>query len=369
MFILMGSLAVECKFGRKVFAAATSAIGHYPGGLAVGSILGCGAFGAVIGSSLATVITIGKFAIPEMQSNGYSKTMSSGVIAAAGTLGILIPPSLPMIIFAYLTNTSVGRLFAAGIVPGLLSMVIYVAIIRLWVWLYPESAPVRQKAPWSDFFQALYDMWDVALVFICVIGGIIAGIVAPTEGGALGCAVIMILGLLRGSLKVAGILKAFAATAITTSMLYTVVLSVAIFNVFVSETGVPSALGAWIVGLGFSVSGTLILIIISLLLLGCILDVLSIIFIMTPIIFPIVRSLGVDPVWFGIMMIVVIEIGVITPPVGLNIFAMTKVITGVRTRDLFVGVWPFVFADFIRLSLLFLFPIISVWLPNLIYGA
>lgn len=369
LFIFMGTLADKMKIGRKAYQAAELFIGHKKGGLAIGSILGCSAFGAVVGSSLATVVTIGKFAIPQMQQKGYKKTLAAGTIAAGGTLGILIPPSLPMIIYAFLTDSSVGRMFAAGIIPGLLTVALYTAVIKIWTTIDPEVAPAQtKKTSRSDQLKSLANTWQMLLIFLIVIGGIIGGFFPPSEGGAIGCAALLILGVLTRDLKLSDYFAALFEATMTTTLLYLIIIAVSVFNFFINETKIPLELASYLKSLTLSNNLILLQIIGVLILLGCILDALSLVFITIPFIFPIVKSFGFDPIWFGILMIVVIEIGVITPPVGLNIFALQKAVSGVRAKDIFKGVGPFVVADFVRIILLFTFPSIALWLPNWLYG-
>jgi tripartite ATP-independent transporter DctM subunit len=260
-------------------------------------------------------------------------------------------------------------MFAAGIVPGLLAVALYTIVINIWITIDPKVAPAQtKKTSRSAQLKSLANTWQMLVIFLIVIGGIIGGFFPPSEGGAIGCAALLILGILTRDLKLSDYFAALFEATMTTTLLYLIILAVSVFNFFISETKIPLELASYLKSLTLSNDLILLQIIGILILLGCILDALSLVFITIPFIFPIVKSFGFDPIWFGILMIVVIEIGVITPPIGLNIFALQKAVNGIRAKDIFKGVGPFIVADFIRIILLFTFPSIALWLPNWLYG-
>jgi C4-dicarboxylate transporter DctM subunit len=321
------------------------------------SVVACGGFGAVCGSSLATVTTMAKITIPEMLRYNYSPKLAAGSIAAGGTLGILIPPSLVMIIYAFLTETSVGRLFAAGIVPGV------VVLMRF----RPEMGPAGPRTPWRQRIVSLKEIWGVVVLFAVVMGGIFVGAFSPTEGAAVGAFGALVLGLLNRRIDWAGFVACIKETMQVSAMIFFIVIGISIFDYFMQASRVPDELGKYVAGLALSPSTVMAGIILFLIFLGCIMDSIAIVFLTTPFLYPIIVNLGYDPVWFGIVMVVIVEFGLITPPFGMNVFVISKMTPEVSTWGAFEGVMPFIASDFVRIALFLSFPGIVLWLPRLLY--
>lgn len=368
MFVLMGAFAVRGGLSEGMFRAANAFIGHRRGGLAMASIVACAGFGAVCGSSLATVTTMARITVPEMLRYGYSPKLASGTVAAGGTLGILIPPSMLMVIYAVLTETSIGRLFAAGILPGVIATLLYLAAIAIWMRLRPELAPATPRTPWGARFRELRGVLGIVLLFGLTIGGIFAGWFSPTEGAAVGAFGALALGLSTGGLDARGVVEAVKEAVIVSAMLFLLVIGISMFEFFMEAARVPEQLGRLIGGLDLPRYAIMVVIILMLALLGCVLDAIAMVFIVTPVLFPIVQSLGFDLIWFGIVMVMVVEFGLITPPFGMNVFVIAKLTPQVNTWGAFTGVMPFIASDLIRIALIVVFPAITLWLPNLIFG-
>jgi tripartite ATP-independent transporter DctM subunit len=371
LFILMGALAVRGGLAAALYKAAYGFVGKRPGGLAIASIGACGGFGAICGSSLATVTTMGRIAVPEMLRYGYDKRLATGAVAAGGTLGILIPPSLPMIIYATVTETSVGRLFAAGMIPGMIAVLGYMAAVWVWARFEPNIGPVGRSFSWREKLGILRGVWGIVLLFVVVMGGIIGGIFSPTEGAAVGAFGAGLLGMLNApnlSIFWSNLVHAVAETVQTTAMLFFAIIGISVFEYFLQAARVPQGIEAFVLGLGLGPIGVMALIVVLLILLGTVLEAIAILFIVTPLIFPIVVANGYDPIWFGIIMIMVVEFGLITPPIGMNVFVLSKVMPDVTTWTIFRGVMPFIAADVVRIGILLMFPALSLWLPTLLFG-
>ncbi len=370
LFILMGALAVRAGLAGALYKSAYGFVGHRPGGLAMASIAACGGFGAICGSSLATVTTMGRIAVPEMLRYGYDKRLATGAVAAGGTLGILIPPSLPMIIYATVTETSVGRLFAAGMIPGLLAVLLYIAATLVWARAEPGIGPSGERLGWAERLKLLRGVWGIVTLFAVVMGGILFGIFSPTEGAAVGAFGAAVLGAFnaRGVRDfLARLVDAIAETVQTSAMIFFAVIGISVFEYFIQAARVPQGVEAFVSGLALGPVGVMILLIAVLILLGCFLDSIAILFIITPVIFPIVIANGYDPIWFGIIMIMVVEFGLITPPIGMNVFVLSRIMPDVTTWQIFRGVMPYVGADIVRIALLLAFPALVLWLPNLLF--
>ncbi|MGR3454225.1 TRAP transporter large permease [Pseudooceanicola sp.] len=368
LFLVMGNLAVQSGMATSLYSAASKFVGHMPGGLAAGTILASGGFGAICGSSLATVTTVTRISVPEMLRYGYSPKLAAGSVGAGGTLGILIPPSLIMIIYAYLTETSVGRLFAAGMIPGLVAIALYCGTIFLWVTLKPEIGPSQPRATWGERLRSLKDVMGVGLAFGIVMGGIFLGFFSPTEGAAIGAAAVLVIGLLSGQLGLMGIFAALRDAAYISAMIFLMVIGVEFFQFFMEASRVPSAIVDFFTGLDAPRMVVLLMIIGMLVLLGCVLDSIAIVLIMTPFLYPIVVDLGYDLIWFGIIMVMVVEIGLMTPPFGINVFVINSMVPQIRLGEAFAGVLPFIAADIVRVALLVALPALSLWLPDLLFG-
>lgn len=368
MFVLLGNISAAAGFSRGLYDAAFAWVGRFRGGLATASVMGCAVFAAVSGSSVATAVTVGKVALPEMKRLGYSDRLSTGAIAAGGTLGFLIPPSTGFVLYAILTEESIGRLFMAGVLPGLLLTGLFMATIWIMCWLDPKAGPRGQAVPLAARFRALADAGPLVLVILASIGGIYIGVFTPVEASAVGAALVIVLALLRRRLSLAGFRDAVVSTLSTSAMLYTVVIGANVLNPFLAITRIPAAIGEGLGSLGLGAYGTLFVIILAYVLLGMFMDGLSMLVISVPIVFPVITALGFDPIWFGVVAVIVIEMGMITPPVGLNVFVVRSVADGVPLATIFRGVFPFLIAMIVCLLLIIAFPGIALLLPNTMFG-
>jgi C4-dicarboxylate transporter DctM subunit len=329
------------------------------------TVIACGGFGAICGSSIATAATMSRVAYPEMKSHGYSDALATGSIAAGGTLGIMIPPSTLMVIYGIVTETNIGKLFVAGILPGILGM----ALLCLAVWLYtmarPESGPPSQRQEWGQRLAALRGIWGVVLLFVLVIGGIYAGFFTATEGAGVGASGAFLFALLRGSLNLRVLYEILIESARTTAMLFTILIAAMIFTNFLNFTTMPGDLRDFVQ----QFSPHPILVVAAMMaiyvVLGMVMEELTMVLLTIPVFFPIVVSLGFDPIWFGILIVTIVEIGMISPPVGMNLFVLNSLLPRVGLSTIYRGVWPFVAADVVRLGILLAFPVISLWLPSL----
>ncbi len=372
LFILMGLFVNKGGLSRELYQASYALLGRFRGGLAMATILACGGFSAICGSSLATAATMSKVAMPQMRKYGYSDELSTASIAAGGTLGILIPPSVILIIYGLLTETSIGKLFMAGIVPGLLGIFFYLLAVRWTVWRNPDAGPAGAPMPRSEKWKALKGVWAVVLLFIAVIGGLYGLFdfpplnlaFSPTEAAGMGATGAFLIALARRGLSWQDIREVLTETAHTTAQLFAVLIGAWIFSNFVNLAGLPDALKAAVTGFGLPPIGVMMMILLVYILLGTVFESLSMLLLTVPIFFPLVTSLGFDPVWFGIIVVVVTEISLITPPVGLNVFVLKGVVGDVTTGTIFRGVTPFWVMDIIRLLLLTLIPALVLFLPG-----
>jgi tripartite ATP-independent transporter DctM subunit len=364
MFMLMGALVSVSGVSRELFKAANSLIGHLRGGLGVATVLACGGFAAICGSSVATAATFSSVAYPEMRRFGYPQSFSTGVIAAGGTLGAMLPPSTVLAVYAILTQQDIGKLFMAGIVPGLLAMLMYVVTIMIIVKVRPDWLPRGELKPWSERVADLKNVWAPLVLFFFVIGGLYGGFFTPTEAGGVGASGAFLLGLLRGKLDRANIREALLSATRTAAAVFTVLIGALLFGYFLTITQSPQKLTAFLTGLGVGKYGVLALIMVMYLVLGCLMDAMAMIILTVPIIFPVIQQLGFDPVWFGIVIVMTVELGLIHPPVGMNVFVIRSVVKDVSFTTIFKGVLPFVATDIARLVILISFPIIALWLPT-----
>jgi len=364
LFVLMGSFITRAGLANELYNAAYAWIGHRRGGLAMATIISCGGFAAVCGSSVATAATMAKVAMPPMRKFGYADSLATGAIAAGGTLGILIPPSVILVIYGILTSTDIGSLFIAGIIPGILGIIGYNIAISVATRLNPEIGPPGEAIPLREKFKSLTQVWAVLLLFLLVIGGIYAGWFTPTEAAGVGACGAFFFALLRRSLTWRILFELLADAAQTTAMLFFILIGALIFSNLMNETGMPEAMGGWVTSLDthpLIVVAAIMLIYVGL---GAVLDSMAMILLTVPLFFPIVVGLGLDPIWFGIVVVVVTEISLITPPVGMNIFVLNTVLPEVGTGTIFRGVTPFWMADLVRLAVLVMFPAITLWLPS-----
>ena len=364
LFIVMGVFAAHAGLSRQLYQAVYAFIGHWRGGLAHATIGACAAFGAICGSSIATAATMCRVALPEMRRRGYDDRISTAVIAAGGTLGIMIPPSIMFAIYGLLTETSIGKLFVAGILPGLLGTVLYMSAVKASTAIDPKLAPAGERVPWPERGKAIAEVWAVLALFALVIGGIYFGIFSPTEGAGVGAIGALAFAIARRYISRKNLWDAVHETAGTVGMIFLILIGATLFNAFLETSRLPAVMAHETAALGLSPILVLIALMVFYIALGCLMDSLSMILLTVPAVFPLIQALQIDPIWFGVLLVTVVEIGMITPPVGMNLF----VIQGagrVPLRTIVAGIWPFVAADFVRLTLLLGFPAISTWLPSL----
>jgi tripartite ATP-independent transporter DctM subunit len=364
MFMLMGAFVSVSGVSRELFRAANAFIGHLRGGLGVATVVACGGFAAICGSSVATAATFSSVAYPEMRRFGYPQSFSTGVIAAGGTLGAMLPPSTVLAVYAILTQQDIGKLFMAGIIPGILAMLMYVLTIFIIVQVRPDWLPRGEQKTWPERLSGLKDVWAPLVLFVFVIGGLYGGFFTPTEAGGVGATGAFLLGVLRGKLDRAGILTALLSATRTAAAVFTVLIGALIFGYFLTVTQVPQNLTAFLSELGLGRYGVLALIMVMYLILGCLMDAMAMIILTVPIVFPIIVQLGFDPIWFGIIIVMTVELGLIHPPVGMNVFVIKSVVHDVSFMTIFKGVIPFVLTDLLRLVILIAFPMIALWLPG-----
>ena len=364
MFMLMGAFVSVSGVSRELFRAANALIGHLRGGLGMATVLACGGFAAICGSSVATAATFSTVAYPEMRRYGYPQSFSTGVIAAGGTLGAMLPPSTVRAVYAVITQQDIGKLFMAGVLPGLLAMGMYVLTIIAIVALAPKLLPAGEKKPWSERLAAMKDVWPSLVLFIFVIGGLYGGVFTPTEAGGVGAGGAFLLGVIRRKLDRAGIRQALLQATRTAAAVFTVLIGALLFGYFLTITQTPQKLTEFLTGLGIGRYGVLALIMVMYLLLGCLMDAMAMIILTVPIIFPVIMQLGFDPIWFGVIIVMTVELGLIHPPVGMNVFVIKSVVQEVSFTTIFKGVIPFVLTDILRLLILIAFPAIALWLPG-----
>ena len=364
MFMLMGAFVSISGVSRELFRAANAFVGHLRGGLGMATVVACGGFAAISGSSVATAATFAGVAYPEMRRYGYPQSFSTGVIAAGGTLGAMLPPSTVLAVYAILTEQDIGKLFMAGILPGLLAILMYVVTISIIVKLRPNLLPAGEHKSWRERISGLKDIWAPLLLFIFVIGGLYGGFFTPTEAGGVGASGAFLLGVIRGKLNRAQIREALLQATRTSAAVFTVLIGALLFGYFLTITQTPQKLSEFLTALGVGRYGVLALIMLMYLVLGCLMDAMAMIILTVPIIFPIIVHLGFDPIWFGIIIVMTVELGLIHPPVGMNVFVIKSVVKDVSFTTIFKGVLPFVATDLLRLLILIAFPIIALWLPG-----
>ena len=370
LFVLMGNLVSRAGLSEELYNASNAFLGHRKGGLAMATIVACGGFSAVCGSSIATAATMSKVTMPSMRKFGYSDSLAAGAIASGGTLGILIPPSVILVIYGVMTESNIGKLFIAGILPGILGVLLYMAAVRFTVWRKPESGPPGDRADWSQRFRALRSTWAVIFLFILIIGGIYGGIFTPTEAAGVGATGAFLISFLRRKLGWKDLFSVLVETIETTAMLFFVLIGAQIFSNFINYADLPNILTDWILGMTVSPYLVMALVLLIYLLLGCVLESLSMILLTVPVFYPVILGLDfgmseeMTLIWFGIIVVVVTEISLITPPIGMNVFVLKAMLPDVSTGKIFSGVTPFWVADIVRLSLLVLIPAISLMLPR-----
>jgi C4-dicarboxylate transporter, DctM subunit len=365
LFILMGNFVTRAGMSKELYRAAYTFVGHLRGGLAMATVLACGGFGAICGSSIATAATMTSVAYPSMSDHGYSDVLSTGAITAGGTLGILIPPSTIMVIYGIMTETSIGKLFAAGLLPGLLAIVLLCLAVRYITWRDPSSGPRAERATWPQRLAAVKDVWAVAALFIIVMGGIYGGVFTATEGAGVGAFGAFCFALARRALDFKSLLQVLIDSARTTAMLFMILVGALVFANFINYTSMPADLKGFVERYEISPITVIIAICAIYVVLGTAMEELSMILLTVPVFFPIVVHLGYDPVWFGILIVIVVQIGLISPPVGMNMFVVKSMLPGVSTATIFRGVIPFVVAEIVLLGIVIAFPAISLIVPSL----
>jgi tripartite ATP-independent transporter DctM subunit len=364
LFLMMGSFAATAGLSDDIYALAHALLGGFRGGLALATVGGCAGFGAVTGSSIACAATIGRIALPEMRARGYEPGLTTGCIAAGGTLGQLVPPSAPIVIFALLTEASIGQLFIAAVGPAIVAIAFYLVTIALFVRAAPGSVPERVGIARADLCRAAHRSVAVMILFVCVIGGLYTGVFTATESAAVGAFATFVIALLRGRLRGGAFWQVMAETTATTALIYGLIFGALIFSFFVGTTALPEIATELVGGLNLPPLGVVSLLLAVYLMLGCIMDSFAVMVITVPIVTPLVTHLGFDLIWWGIVMVVVIETGLITPPFGLNVFVLKSMTPDVPLGTIYRGVIPFVAADLFKLVLLVLFPAIALWLPS-----
>ncbi|MBX3611243.1 MAG: TRAP transporter large permease [Hydrogenophaga sp.] len=364
LFVLMGNFVARAGMARELFTAANAFVGHRPGGLAMASIIASGGFGSICGSSIATAATMARVAFPEMKAHGYKETLATGAIASGGTLGILIPPSTILVIYGIITETDIGKLFIAGILPGIVAITCLCLAVVFVTWRDPAAGPRAERFTWRQRLQAIRGIWGVAVLFALVIGGIYGGVFTATEGAGVGAAGAFFFALARGSLTPRLLLDVLIESARTTAMLFTILIAAMVFTNFINFTTMPGDLRDFV--LHFSPHPIVVVLVMMgiYLALGMVMEELAIVLLTIPVFFPVITGLGFDPIWFGILIVTIVEIGMISPPVGLNLFVISSLLPQVKLTTIYRGVWPFVMADIVRLCILIAFPMIALWLPG-----
>jgi len=364
LFILMGSFAFSAGLSKDMYDSAHGFLGGLRGGLAMTTVAACGAFAAMSGSSPATAATMGKVALPEMKRYKYDDVLATGAVAAGGTIGILIPPSIILIIYGLITEQSIGALYMAGFIPGVLQIILFMLTISILCWRKPSIGPPGPRINFKQKLVALGKGWSMLVLFFLVLGGIYLGWFSVTEAAAVGAFAAFVIGLALKRLSWQNFKEALLDTVKTSAMIFLIIAGALIFGYFLTVTGVSHAIADLIMGLAVSKYIIVMIIVVIYLILGCMMDGISMILITVPIFFPLVQSLGFDPIWFGIIIVIVVEASLITPPVGLNVFVIKGVAKDVPMYTIFRGVIPFLLADVLLLALLFLWPQIALFLPS-----
>jgi C4-dicarboxylate transporter, DctM subunit len=369
LFMLMGAFAMQGGLSKALFDFANGLLGRFRGGMAMAGILACAAFGSISGSSVATTATIAQVALPEMRRINYSGRLATAALAAGGTLGILLPPSVTLMIYAILTEQNISKLFLAAYIPGLIAAVGYILAIAVYVRLYPQHAPVTQRLPPSQVARSVLGVWPILAIFLIVFGGIYGGIFTPTEGASIGAAMTFLIALFRGGLGRERFAASLLSTAQTSGMIFMIFIGADMMNASLALSQLPSQLAGVVAEAGIPPLAIMAGIMLFYILLGCVMDELSMIMLTIPVVFPVVMGLdffGLDPtdkaIWFGILILMVVEIGMIFPPVGLNVYIMNGLAKDVPMAETYKGVVPFLISDAIRMTLLILFPGITLWL-------
>ncbi|MCF8159427.1 MAG: TRAP transporter large permease [Polaromonas sp.] len=375
LFLLMGQFATHGGLSAALFRFVEAFMGHLKGGVAMASIGACAGFGAICGSSLATAATMGQVALPELKRFGYSGSLATGALAAGGTLGIMIPPSVPLVIYAILTQESIGKLFMAAVLPGIIAMLGYMLVIKIIVTLNPEAGPAGPRSSWAMRLRALLQVAPVLAVFVVVIVGIYGGWANPTEAAAIGAAACGVLAVVSGGMRLRGLIDSTLGTAQATAMIFLVLLGADMLNTALALSQMPVELAAWVQASQLSPMVVMIAILLIYIFLGCVMDSLAMILLTIPIFYPVVMGLDFfgmtdsdKSIWFGILALMVVEIGLVHPPVGMNVFIINRLARDVPLVETFKGVMPFLLSDFVRIAMLLMFPSIALVLVHSFHG-
>jgi len=366
MFILMGSFAFAAGIGKRLYDAAYKILGTLRGGLTIATVVACGGFAAICGSTAATAATIGKIALPEMQKYHYDDRLATGCIASAGTLGILIPPSTIFIVYGILTEQSIGKLFVAGIIPGIILALLFIGTVSIICLRNPGLGPPGAPTAWKDKVKALLEIGEALVLFGVVIGGLFLGWFTPTQAGGIGAAGALLIGLVRRELSLRSFLEATKDGLRTSCMVICVIAGATIFGHFMAVSTIPFILADWVAGLPLPSMAVMGVIILIYLIGGCFMDAMALVVLTVPVIFPVVMRLGFDPIWFGVIIVLISEMGVITPPVGVNVYVIKGIAPEIPLETIFKGIFPFLLAIVVSAALLIIFPQIALVLPNLI---
>jgi C4-dicarboxylate transporter DctM subunit len=364
MFLLMGAFVSNSGMSRELFRAANGFLGHLRGGLGIATIAACGGFAAISGSSVATAATFSTVAYPEMRRYGYPQSFATGVIAAGGTLGAMLPPSTVLAVYGIITEQDIGKLFIAGVLPGILAAAMYIGTVTIIGFVRPDFLPRAPRFSWKERLEGLRNIWATLLLFVFVIGGLYGGLFTPTEAGGMGAGGAFVIGVLRGRLNRAEIRRSLLQATRTAAAVFTVLIGALLFGYFLTVTQTPQKVTEFLTSLGVGRYGVLALIMLMYLVLGCLMDSLAMVILTVPIIFPVITHLGFNPIWFGIIIVMTVELGLIHPPVGMIVFVIKSVVQDVKFTTIFKGVLPFIITDLIRLIILIAFPMIALWLPS-----
>ena len=364
LFILMGNFVARAGLAHELFRAAFSFVGHLRGGLALATVVACAGFGAICGSSIATCATMSKVAFPPMKKLGYADYLSTGVIAAGGTLGIMIPPSTIMVIYGIVTETHIGKLFAAGVLPGLVCAGLLMLGVLWVIWRDPNAGPAGPRSSWTERIAALRGIWGVLVLVVIVLGGIYGGVFTATEGAGIGASGAFFFALLRGTLTPKVLYEVLLESARTTAMLFTILIAASIFSAFVNFTTMPGDLKDGITQLGLPPLAVIAAMMLVYVVLGTIMEELTMVLLTLPVFFPVVTALGFDPVWFGVLIVLVVQVGLISPPVGMNMFVMNALLKDVGMLQIFRGSAIFCLPLVVGLAMVLFFPQLALWLPS-----
>jgi len=367
LFVLMGAVAARSNMAQELFDSAHALFSGRRGGLAMATVGACAAFGSICGSSLATAATMTRVSVPEMLRHSYANTLATGSVVAGGTLGILIPPSVILVIYAVIAEESVAALFAAALIPGLLLAAFQVLVVSAWCRIDRNVAPESDRLPWSERLRALGRAWKLLLLFGLSVGGIYLGVFSPTEAAAVGAGGAILIALATRAINREGLVSAFVETVTTTAMLFFIILGATLFGRFIVLTQLPAALTGWVEALALSPMLVIVVMVAFYFLLGCFLESISMLLITVPVFLPLAVAIGYDPVWFGVLVVIVVEVGLMTPPVGMNLFVVRAQMPEIPLSALYAGVMPFLLANIALIAVLLILPGTALWLPDLLY--